>query len=150
MDRLQQAAEMRKALQMFLSRLDPETDLAEMLEVPTMFPAWEVGKLYHERDVFSYGTNGVGDPQLWQVLQEHVSSEHYAPDGAVSLYKAIGITEEGYPEWVQPLGATDAYEVGDIVSHNGQLWICTQGDASGLNVYEPGIFGWEVYGPETA
>lgn len=146
MGRLQQAAEMRRALQLFLAKLDPDTELDSMLEVPTMFPAWEVGKLYAERDVFAYGENGVGDPQLWQVLQEHVSSEHYAPGAATSLYKAIGVTEEGYPEWVQPLGATDAYSAGDVVSHNGQLYVSTV-DA---NVWEPGIYGWEVYGAETA
>ena len=30
---------------------------------------------------------------------------------------------------------------GDIVSHNDQLWISTTDG----NVWEPGIYGWEVY-----
>jgi len=48
---------------------------------------------------------------------------------------------EVYPEWVQPQGAHDAYALGAIVSHNGQLWISTV-DA---NVWEPGVYGWEIY-----
>jgi len=46
-----------------------------------------------------------------------------------------------YPEWVQPQGAHDAYALGAIVSHNSQLWISIV-DA---NVWEPGVYGWEVY-----
>jgi len=48
---------------------------------------------------------------------------------------------EEYPEWVQPTGAHDAYALGAIVAHNGQLWISTV-DA---NVWEPGVYGWEIY-----
>ena len=32
------------------------------------------------------------------------------------------MTSGGYPEWVQPLGASDAYNTGDIVSYNGKLY----------------------------
>jgi len=46
-----------------------------------------------------------------------------------------------YPEWVQPTGAHDAYALGAIVAHNGQLWISTV-DA---NVWEPGVYGWNTY-----
>jgi len=48
---------------------------------------------------------------------------------------------EEYPKWVQPTGAHDAYALGAIVAHNGQLWISTV-DA---NVWEPGVYGWEIY-----
>ena len=44
---------------------------------------------------------------------------------------------EEYPKWVQPTGAHDAYALGAIVAHNGQLWISTV-DA---NVWEPGVYG---------
>jgi len=143
-NQLQAAAELRKAVQIFLGNLDPDTDMESMLEVPTMFPAWQVGKKYKAKEVFSYGVNGVGDPQLYQVLQDHTSAAEWTPDTAASLYKQIGVTEDGYPEWVQPLGDTDAYVLGDIVSHNGQLWICTEVNG-GVNAYEPGVWGWEVY-----
>ena len=138
MDIMQAALEMRRALQMFVGTLDVETQLDKMLEIPSVFPAYEVGKAYKTKDVFSYGTNAVGDPQLYQVLQDHTSAAEWTPDAATSLYKAIGITEDGYPEWVQPLGATDAYSKGDKVSHNGSHWV----SAVDNNVWEPGVYGW--------
>lgn len=119
---VQKALEFRKAMQLFLATMNPETQAADMLEVPSMFPKFCVGKLYRVKEVFSYGENSVGDPQLYQVLQEHKSSAEWTPDTATSLYKKIGVTENGYPEWVQPLGASDAYNTGDIVSYNGTLY----------------------------
>lgn len=143
MDIMQAALEMRKALQMFVGTLDVETQLDKMLEIPSVFPAWEVGKAYKTKDVISYGTNAVGDPQLYQVLQDHTSAAEWTPDTATSLYKSIGITEDGYPTWVQPLGATDAYKKGDIVSYNGKLYRSTIDG----NVWAPDAYpaGWETY-----
>lgn len=141
-NRIQAALEMRKALQMFLSTLDPETQGEDMLAVASVFPAYEVGKAYKVKDVFRYGENSVGDPQLYQVLQDHTSAAEWTPDTAVSLYKVIGVTSGGYPEWVQPLGASDAYNTGDIVSYNGKLYKSTI-DA---NVWAPDTYpaGWEA------
>lgn len=143
MNMTQQALEMRTALQYFVGTLDADTQLDMMLEIPSMYPAYVVGKAYTIKEVFSYGVNSVGDPQLYQVLQDHTSAAEWTPDTAVSLYKPIGVTEDGYPEWVQPLGASDAYNTGDIVSYNGTLYISTI-DA---NVWSPADYptGWEVY-----
>lgn len=134
--------ELRKALQFFLDTLDPETQAEMMLEIPSAFPTYVVGKAYKIKEVFSYGTNAVGDAQLYQVLQAHTSAEQWAPDATPSLYKAIGITEEGYPEWVQPLGASDAYNTGDIVSYNGTLYE----SAIDGNVWSPEVYpqGWKT------
>lgn len=142
-DIMQAALEMRKALQMFVGTLDVETQLDKMLEIPSAFPVYEVGRAYTTKEVFSYGVNSVGDPQLYQVLQDHTSAEQWTPDTATSLYKKIGVTEKGYPEWVQPLGATDAYNTGDIVSYNGKLYRSTIDG----NVWSPDAYptGWEEY-----
>lgn len=140
MDIMQAALEMRKALQMFVGTLDVETQLDKVLEIPSVFPAYEVGKEYKTKDVFSYGLNEVGDPQLYQVMQPHVSRAQDTPDTATSLYKKIGVTEDGYAVWVQPLGATDAYNEGDKVSHNGKRWVSKIDN----NVWEPGTVDyWE-------
>lgn len=143
MDKLQAVRELRRAIQLVLSTLDPEEHAETLLEVPTVFPAYEVGHAYKIKDVFSYGTNAVGDPQLYQVLQAHTSAEQWPPDTATSLYKKIGVTSGGYPEWVQPLGATDAYNKGDIVSYKGKLYRSTIDS----NVWAPDAYpaGWEVY-----
>lgn len=143
MNMTQTALEMRTALQYFVASLDAETQLDLMLEIPSVYPAYAVGKAYKTKDVFSYGINAVGDPQLYQVLQDHTSAAEWTPDTAASLYKAIGVTETGYPVWVQPLGATDAYNTGDIVSYNGALYISTIDG----NVWAPDAYpaGWKEY-----
>lgn len=143
MNLTQTALEMRKALQYFVGTLDADTQLEMMLEIPSVYPAYAVGVAYKTKEVFSYGVNSVGDPQLYQVLQDHTSSAEWTPDTAVSLYKAIGVSESGYPEWVQPLGSTDAYNTGDIVSYNGTLYI----SVIDANTWSPEAYpaGWEVY-----
>ena len=45
----------------------------------------------------------------------------------------------GYPAWVQPTGATDAYAIGDRVQHNDKNWE----NNTPANVWEPGVFGWD-------
>lgn len=143
MNKEQNALEIRKALQLFLATLDADADVDSILSVASVYPKYKVGVAYKVKEVFAYGENGVGDPQLYQVLQAHTSSAEWTPDTAVSLYKKIGVTEDGYPEWVQPIGASDAYNTGDIVSYNGTLY---QSTIDG-NVWAPDVYpqGWETY-----
>ena len=140
MNNIQKALELRKALQFFLATMDADTQAADMMEVPSVFPAYKVGKAYKTKEVFRYGENAVGDAQLYQVLQDHTSAKEWTPDTAISLYKAIGVTENGYPEWAQPLGASDAYNIGDIVSYNGTLYESTIDN----NTWSPDAYpqGW--------
>ena len=140
MNRTQAALELRRALQLFLGTLDADTQTEAILSVPSVFPKWEAGMKLKPKTVLGYGENSVGDVQLYQVLQDHTSSAEWAPDIAPSLYKKIGITEDGIPEWVQPLGASDSYAKGDETSHKGQTWVSTVDN----NVWEPGVYGWEV------
>lgn len=141
-NKVQKALELRKALQFFLATLDAETEAEKIMEVATVFPKFKVGKAYKTKEVFSYGENGVGDPQLYQVLQDHVSADTWTPDMATSLYKKIGVTEEGYPEWVQPLGASDAYNTGDVVSYNGVIYKSLIDN----NTWSPDTYpaGWQI------
>ena len=48
---------------------------------------------------------------------------------------------QDYPEWVQPMGTVGMYKLGDIVKHNGRLWIATVDN----NSWEPGVYGWDPY-----
>lgn len=141
MDRKQAAEQMRRALQMFAMTLTEE----QALEIPSVFPAWEAGKAYVVGDVISYGTNDVGDPQLYKVVQAHTSQENWLPgQGTDSLYDAFGLTPAGYPVWAQPSGAHDAYNTGDIVDYNGTLY---KSLIDG-NVWAPDAYpqGWENLG----
>lgn len=143
MNKKQIALELRKALQLFLATLDAETESEKILSVPSAFPKYEVGKLYKAKEVFRYGENAVGDAQLYMVLQEHTSAEVWTPDTSPSLYKKIGVSEEGIPEWVQPLGSSDAYMIGDIVMYKGVKYKCIIDN----NVWSPEEYpnGWEVF-----
>lgn len=140
MNRTQAALELRRALQLFLGTLDADTQTEAILSVPSVFPKWEAGKNYTAKTVLGYGENSVGDVQLYQVLQAHTSSAEWTPDAAVSLFKKVGVTADGTPEWVQPLGREDSYMSGDITSHKGQTWVSTVD----YNTWEPGVYGWEV------
>lgn len=137
--RLQAAEQLRRALQMFVDTLTDE----KAMEVATVLPAYQVGKAYAIGDRFTYGVNGVGDPQIYRVVQAHTSAEEWKPSETASLYSPIGIAPSGYDEWAPPTGAHDAYNVGDIVDYGGTLYISTMDG----NVYAPTVYGWEVYVP---
>ena len=50
-------------------------------------------------------------------------------------------TAETYPEWVQPLGAHDAYKIGDRVTFNGKVYE----SVIAANVWSPAVYpaGWK-------
>lgn len=138
MNRLQIAEQFRKALQMFAASLDDE----KAMEVASIYDDWVSGKAYAVGEFVKYGTNAVGDPQLYRVVQAHTSQADWTPDSVASLYTPIGLDDEGYPLWSRPTGAHDAYNTGDVVDYNGTLYkSLTDG-----NVYSPDEYpqGWEV------
>ena len=139
MDKRQLTEQTRRALQMYAQSLTDE----QALEVAAVYPKYKTGKAYAEGELFTYGTNAVGDPQLYRVAQAHTSSEEWTPDANPALYTPIGLTESGYPVWSQPTGAHDAYNTGDVVDYNGTLY---KSLIDG-NVYSPDAYpaGWEVY-----
>lgn len=136
---LQLAEQFRRALQIYTQSLTDE----QALEVATVFPKYQVNKFYKADELFTYGFNVVGDPQLYRVVQEHTSQSDWEPDKTASLYTAIGLNEQGYAVWSRPTGAHDAYNTGDIVDYNGTLY---QSLIDG-NVYSPDEYaaGWAVY-----
>ena len=138
MNRLQAAEQFRKALQMFAASLTEE----QAMEVATIYDPWKVGKAYSVGEFVTYGENAVGDPQLYKVAQAHTSQADWTPDAAASLFIAIGLDEQGYPVWSKPTGAHDAYNKGDIVDYNGNLY---RSLIDG-NIYSPDEYpsGWEV------
>lgn len=138
-NKLQAAEQFRKALQMFAASLTDE----QAMEVATIYDPWAVGKAYSVGEFVTYGENGVGDPQLYKVVQAHTSQADWLPDATPALYVAIGLDDAGYPVWSQPTGAHDAYNTGDIVDYNGTLY---RSLIDG-NVYSPDAYpaGWVEY-----
>ncbi len=138
-DILLKAEQVLRALRIFASTL---TD-AQALEVASIYPEWTTGAAYAVGDIVSYGTNPVGDPQLYKVVQAHTSQADWTPDATASLYDAFGLDDSGYVVWAQPSGAHDAYQKGDIVNYHGTLY---QSLIDG-NVWAPDVYpaGWELY-----
>ena len=76
--------------------------------------------------------------KLYKCIQAHTSQPDWTPDAATSLWVRIADPAEEWPEWSQPIGASDAYALGDKVAHNDKHWIS---NVDG-NVWEPGVYGW--------
>lgn len=139
MNRMQAAEQMRRALQMFAASLGED----DALIIASVYPEWDGNsKAYKTGEWVKYGEDAMGDARLYQVLQDHTSQPQWTPDTATSLYKRVGVSADGTPKWVQPVGATDAYNKGDVVEHNGAKWV-SDIDA---NVWEPGVYGWAKQG----
>ena len=77
--------------------------------------------------------------RLYKCIGGHTSQADWAPDVAVSLWAPTSDPAEEWPEWSQPVGAHDSYNIGDKVTHNEKKWTST---CDG-NVWEPGVYGWE-------
>lgn len=139
MNKIQVFEQFGRALQMFCQTLNDEA----AMEVATIYPAYEVGKIYKADEMFTYGENAVGDPQLYRVVQDHTSQADWLTDATPALYTPIGLNDAGYPVWTKPTGAHDAYGIGDVVDYNGTLY---KSLIDG-NIYSPDEYpaGWEVY-----
>lgn len=135
---LEQAEAIREAMDVACAILTEE----QALECVRLYRPYEIGKAYAVGEYLTYGQNGVGDPQLYKVVQAHTSQSDWAPDITPALYDAIGLDDSGYPVWSQPTGAHDAYNIGDIVNYNGVLY---ESLING-NTWSPDAYpaGWKV------
>lgn len=133
------AQQFKRAVELFINSLAEES---QMMEVADIYAKYQTGRSYHIGDIFKYGVNEDNETQLYKVLQNHTSASQWRPDMTPSLYKKIGYSQEGYNIWTQPYGASDAYQLGDKVSHNGKNYESTY---NGANVWEPGIVGEQFW-----
>lgn len=124
-----EAMNYRKNINALISNLDDEA----ALDVTDLFEPWMNGKAYAVDDRVKYEFN------LYKCLQAHTAQSDWTPDVAVSLWVNVANPQEEWPEWRQPVGAQDAYELGAKVSHNGKHWISNVN----ANVWEPGVYGWD-------
>ena len=122
------AKQLRQLIEQLAVTLDDEAALTGV----ELFPAWVIGKAYAVNDRTQY--NGT----LYKCIQAHTSQNDWMPSATPALWKTVSIDE--YPEWVQPTGAHDAYNIGDKVTYNGQHYVCT----SNANVYAPDVYGWQL------
>lgn len=76
--------------------------------------------------------------KLYKVVQPHDKRADRTPSKTPALF--VEVTAPGViDEWKQPSGAHDAYQVGDEVLFNGEIWI----NEADNNIYPPGVSGWK-------
>ena len=122
------AKQLRQLIEQLAVTLADETALTSI----ELFPMWAIGRAYAVDDRVQHG--GI----LYKCVQAHTSQADWTPDATQALWVVVSIEE--FPEWVQPTGAHDAYNIGDKVSYNGQRYICT----TDANEYAPGVYGWDL------
>ena len=123
-----EAVELRKKIELASSTMTDENALTAV----ELFPMWKTATEY---DV---GVRVQYEGKLFKCIQAHTSQSDWMPSATPALWKTVSIDE--YPEWVQPAGAHDAYNIGDKVTYNGQHYVCT----SNANVYAPDVYGWQL------
>lgn len=122
-------------LEQINNALEPLDD-AVAVELATLFPVWAVGVSYETGARRQYGE------KLYKCVQAHVSQEGWEPPNVPALWTEIAKPGE-IPVWRQPTGVQDAYMAGDKVHYpteTDSVYISTIDS----NVWEPGIYGWEL------
>ena len=120
MSRLEKAREFRKQIlanvnaTRKLIRVD-ELSEDELLGMIDLYESYQVDKLYKVDDIFKY------EGKLYKVIQEHTSLENWVPSELPALYLSM-MPENVIPEWKQPAGGHNAYNTGDKVIFDGDVY----------------------------
>lgn len=128
---------------------DDPLEVVERLIVVRSRPEWHVGLDCVAADAGR--TVGVyfnpADANLYRCIQPHRAQADWRPDlpGLGALWTRFYEVEEGPQPWVQPTGAHDAYNIGDRVTFNGNLYE----SKINANVWSPTAYpaGWLLIGP---
>ena len=107
----------QKATQLTVAKLILANELTddEILDMVYLYPAWNVGVEYKVGDMVEY----LG--KLYEVIQAHTSQDDWRPVDVPALFTSR-MPEGVIPEWTQPTGAHDAYNIGDKVIFEGQVY----------------------------
>ena len=140
MSRLERAREFRNRIDANLQatrkliRVDELTE-EELTEMIYLYPQYEVDKVYLVGEVFKY------EGKLYKVIQAHTSQDDWLPSELPVLYLNL-MPENVIPEWLQPTGAHDAYNMGDKVVFEGKVYE----SLIATNTYSPTAYpaGWKL------
>ncbi len=109
-------------------------DETTISEYPDLFVVWDenwrgkAGDIVQDEGLLYRSIHDVTD-----------AGQNRKPSETPSMWTRIGNPLEEFPEWVQPIGAHDAYSKGDKCSHGGKNWVST----TDANVWEPSVYGWD-------
>lgn len=109
-----------------------QLDDVTVSEHPNLFIAWS------EHWTGRAGTIVRDGGGLYRSIHDVGPGQNTKPSETPSMWTRIADPSDEWPEWMQPIGAHDAYSKEAQVSHGGKHWV-SDVDA---NVWEPGIYGW--------
>ncbi len=94
---------------------------------PQLYERWAAGvevsvdqMLVHEI-VTGSGETATREIKLYKVVQAHTTQADWEPQVVPALFVAASFPGV-IPDWVQPTGAHDAYQIGDKVRFNGKIY----------------------------
>ena len=129
---LEEARILREAMDVAMKILTDE----QALHAVAIYPLWRSDGEYQKDDRVRY--NNV----LYKCLTAHTAQPSWTPTDAPSLWAKVLVSDTGEAlPWEQP-ESTNPYMKGDKVTHGGKTWVSTVDN----NVWEPGVYGWEVLG----
>ena len=110
-----------------------ETELTELID---LYEPYQLDHDYNVGDVFKQ------EEKLYKVIQPHTSQADWLPDTLPALYLNL-MPDNVIPEWVQPTMAEDAYNTGDKVIFEGQVYE----SLIDSNTWSPIAYpaGWKLY-----
>lgn len=111
------------------------TDDAVALKIQEFYDEWNVdvnvtvGQYIRYKDV------------LYKVLTAHTTQANWTPSETPSLFAKVLIDPSGETilDWEQP-DSTNPYMKGDKVKYEGKTYMSTIDN----NVWQPGVYGWEL------
>lgn len=111
------------------------TDDTIALSIQEFYDEWEIGITYEVGRYIKY------EDILYKVITPHTSQADWTPSNATSLFAKvlIDLTGETILEWEQP-NSTNPYMKGDKVTYQGETYVSTVDN----NVWQPGVYGWEI------
>ena len=118
---------------------------AGVAATPQLYEVWKPGMavkigqmLVHNVTTGTGGTQ-ITEPKLFRVAQAHTTQSDWQPQNVPALFVAAA-PPGVIPDWVQPVGAHDAYQIGDKVRFNGKVYE----SKINANVWSPSVYaaGW--------
>ena len=128
--------ERARILRPFIEKASASLPDEDALEAVELFPTWQTDTAYAVGIRVRYGD------KLYKCVQAHTSQTGWEPPNVPALWTEVAKPGE-IPVWKQPTGAQDAYMTGDKVwypERDTTVWESTMD----YNVYQPGVYGWEV------
>jgi len=109
----------------------------ETKAIAGLFQPWIAG------ESVNIGTLRLYEDELYKCVQAHTTQSDWTPDITPALW-VIKSAPGVIPEWAQPAGAHDAYNIGDKVTYNGHIWE----SSIDANVWSPSAYpaGWTDLG----